>query len=67
MSVLFRHIARYIARRVASDPRTREKMARATRGVVEEARRIAGKKDRAHAAGQAVRRALRKFSRDAPN
>ncbi len=49
MSFLLRHIARYAAQKLASDPRTREKAAKAARVVVGEARQIARGEDRARA------------------
>jgi hypothetical protein len=61
MSVLLRQIARYVTKRVASDPRARENVVRAARSVVEEAKRIAKEDDRAYAAGRALRRALDKL------
>ena len=61
MSVLLRQIARYVAQKAASDPEAREKVVRATRGVVEEAKKIAKKDDRAYAAGRAFRRAFDKL------
>jgi hypothetical protein len=61
MSALFRHITRYVAQKIASDPRARDMAARAAHGVVEEAKQIAKEDDRAYAAGRAVRRALNKL------
>ncbi len=61
MSFLLRHIARYAARKLASDPRAREKAAKAAQIVVGEARQIAREKDRARAAGRALRRAMNKL------
>ncbi len=61
MSFLLRHIARYAAQKLASDPRVREKAAKAARVVVGEARQIARGEDRARAAGRALRRALNKL------
>ncbi len=60
-SVLLRQVARYVTQRVASDPGAREKVVKAARGVVEEAKRIAKEDDRAYAAGRAFRRALDKL------
>ena len=60
-SVLLRQVARYVAQRVASDPEAREKVVKAARGFVEEAKRIAKEDDRAYAAGRAFRRALDKL------
>ena len=64
MSFLVRHIARYAAQKLASDPRAREKAAKAVRVVVGEARQIARGEDRARAAGRAVRRAMNKLQGD---
>ena len=64
MSVLLRHLARYVAQKAASDPDAREKVGKAARGVVEEARQIAKENDRAYAAGRAVRRAFDKLQRN---
>ncbi len=62
MSVLLRQIARYVAQKAASDPEAREKVVKAARGVVEEAKQIANKKDdRAYAAGRAFRRTFDKL------
>ena len=61
MAFLLRHIARYAAQKIASDPVAREKAARAARGLVREAKQIAAEEDRAKAAGRAVRRALNKL------
>jgi len=64
MSVLLRHIARYAAQKLASDPRAKKMAAKAARVVVVEARQIARREDRARAAGQAVRRAMKKLQGD---
>ena len=64
MSFLLRHIARYAAQKLASDPRAREKAAKVARVVVGEARQIARGEDRARAAGQALRRAMNKLKGD---
>ena len=61
MSFFLRHIARYAAQKLASDPRAREKAAKAARVVVGEARQIAHGEDRARAAGRALRRAMNKL------
>ncbi|MDP6692278.1 MAG: hypothetical protein QF384_22510 [Alphaproteobacteria bacterium] len=61
MAFLLRHIARYAARKIASDPVAREQAARAARGVVKEARQIATDEDPAKAAGRAMRRAMNKL------
>ncbi len=64
MSFLLRHISRYAAQKLASDPRVREKATKVARGVVGEARHIAGRKDKARAAGQALRRTMNKLQGD---
>jgi hypothetical protein len=64
MSFLLRHIARYAAQKLASDPRAKEKAAQAARLVVGEAKQIAREEDRARAAGRAVRRAMSKLRGD---
>ncbi len=61
MSFLLRHIARYAAQKLASDPRAREKAAKAARVVVGKARQIARGENRARAAGRALRRAMNKL------
>ena len=64
MSFLWRNIARYAAQKVASDPRTRERAAKAARAVVGEARQIAQGEDKPRAAGRALRRAMNKLQGD---
>jgi len=64
MSFLLRHIARYAAQKLASNPRVKEKAANAARGVVGEARQIASGEDKARAAGRALRRAMKKLKDD---
>ncbi len=64
MSFLLRHIARYAAQKLASEPRAREKAAKVARGVVDEARHIARREDKARAAGRALRRAMNKLQGD---
>ncbi len=64
MSFLLRHIARYAAQKLASDPRAREKAAMAARVVVGEARQIALGENKARAAGRALRRAMNKLQGD---
>ncbi len=61
MAFLLRHIARYAAKKIASDPQAREKAAQAARVVVKEARQIAREDNRAEAAGRAARRLFDKF------
>ena len=61
MSMLLRQLARYVVQKAASNPVIREKAADIARGALDEARQIAGKEDRALAAGQAVRRAWGKL------
>ena len=64
MSFFLRHIARYAAQKLASDPRARETAAKGARVVVGEARQIARGEDRARAAGRALRRAMNKLQGD---
>ncbi len=64
MSILLRHIARYATQKLASNPRAREKTAKAVRVIVDEARQIAHGKDRARAAGRAFRRVMNKMQGD---
>ena len=64
MSFHLHHIAHYAAQKLASDPRAREKAAEVARVVGEEARQIAGREDKARAAGRALRRALNKLQGD---
>ncbi len=64
MSFLLRNIARYAVQKLASDPRAKEKAAKAARVVVGEAGQIARGEDRARAAGRALRRAMKKLQGD---
>ncbi len=64
MSVLLRNFARYAAQKLASNPRVRETAAKAARAVVDEARHIARREDKAWAAGRALRRAMNKLQGD---
>ncbi len=64
MSFLLRHIARYAAQKLASNPRAREKAAEAARVAMGEAKQIARGEDRARAAGRALRRAMNKLQGD---
>jgi hypothetical protein len=61
MAFLLRHIARYAAQKIASDPMAREQATRAAHSLVREAKKIAADEDRARAAGRAVRRAMKKL------
>ena len=60
MSLFLRHIARFAAQKLASDPRAREQAAKAARVVMGEAKQISRGEDRARAAGRALRRAINK-------
>ena len=64
MSFLLRRIVRYAAQQIASNPQVREKAAEAARVVVGEAKQIARRKDKAWAAGRALRRAINKLRGD---
>lgn len=61
MAVWLNRIARYAARKIASDPQARDKAVRTARTVADEAKTIARDKDRARAAGRSVRRAMNKL------
>jgi hypothetical protein len=64
MSFLLRNIAQYAVQKLASDPRAKEKAAKAARVVVGKAKQIARGEDRARAAGRALRRAMNKLQGD---
>jgi hypothetical protein len=64
MSLFLRQIARYAAQKLTSDPRAREKAAKAARVVVGEAKQTAREKDSARAAGRALRRVINKVQGD---
>ncbi len=64
MAFLLRHIARYAAQKIASNPQGRETAAEAARLAVDEAKQIARRKDKAYAAGRALRRAMNKLQGD---
>ncbi len=64
MAFLLRNIVRYAAQKIAANPQAREAAAKAARVVVDEARQIAGREDKARAAGRAVRRAINKLQGD---
>ena len=61
MAFLLRHIARYAARKIASDPVARDQATRAARGVAKEVKQIARHQDPAKAAGRAMRRAINRL------
>lgn len=58
MSIFLSQLARYVARKAASDPEIRAKAIKAASGAVYQAKKIAKEDDRARAAGKAVRQAL---------
>jgi hypothetical protein len=64
MSPLLRHIGRYAAQKLASDPRAREKAAKVASAVVDGAKQIAREEDVPRAAGRAVRRAINRLQSD---
>jgi hypothetical protein len=64
MSLFLRNIGRYAAQKLASDPRAKEKAVTVARAVAGEARQIASDKDKARAAGRALRRAISKVQGD---
>ncbi len=61
MSFILRNVAHYAAQKLASNPQARETAAKAARVVVDEAKQIARREDKARAAGRAVRRAMNKL------
>ena len=61
MSFILRNIVRYAAQKLASNPQVRESAAKAARVVVDEAKQIARREDKALNAGRAVRRAMNKL------
>ncbi len=64
MSFILRNVARYAAQKLTSNPQVRETAAKAARIVVDEAKEITRKDDKARAAGRAVRRAMNKLQGD---
>ena len=56
MSSVLRHIGRYAAQKLASNPQARGTAAKVASAVVKEVQEIAREEDRARAAGQAFRR-----------
>ena len=64
MSFILRNAARYAAQKLASNPRVRETAAKAAHVVIDEARQIASKEDKALNAGRAVRRAMNRLRGD---
>ena len=64
MSFVLRNLARYAAKKLASNPHVREAAAKAAHVAADEAREIASSEDKARAAGRAARRALNKLSGD---
>ncbi len=64
MSFLLRNIAPYAAPKLTSNPRASETAAKAARVVVDEARHIARREDKARAAGRSLRRAMNKLQGD---
>ena len=64
MSFVLRNLARYAAKKLASNPQVREAASKAAHVAADEVREIAGNEDKARAAGRAARRALNKLSGD---
>jgi hypothetical protein len=64
MSFVLRNLARYAAKKLASNPQVREAASKAAHVAADEVREIAGSEDKAGAAGRAARRALNKLSGD---
>ena len=61
MNPLLAGLLRMGARKLAANPRVREKSTEAARAALDEARRIAREPDRPRAAGRAVRRVLNRI------
>ena len=64
MSFVLRNLARYAVQKLASNPQVKEAATKAARVAVDEVKEIAGKEDKARAAGRAVRRGLNKLQGD---
>ena len=64
MSFLLRNITRYAVQKLASDPRAKEKAAKAARVVAGDIKQIAREEDKARAAVRALRRAMNKLQGD---
>ena len=61
MSPLLGQLARYVAQKAASDPAVREKAAKAARGAVDEAKKIAKEENKAYASGRSIGHAFGKL------
>ncbi len=61
MAVSLKYLARMAVRRLASDPRTREKAKEAARAIADEIQRAGHEKGHAYAAGRAVRRTIKRL------
>lgn len=59
MLVLLQRLARYVVQKATSDPESRDRVLKAAVRGVGEVKQIAKENDRAYAAGQALRRALK--------
>ena len=64
MSFVLRNLARYAAKKLASNPQVREAASKAAHVAADEVREIARNEDKAQAAGRAVRRVMNKLSGD---
>lgn len=64
MSFFLRHIGRYAAQKLASNPQARGTAAKVASAVVKEAKQIAREEDKARAARQVVRRAMNRLQGD---
>jgi hypothetical protein len=58
MSMFISRIVRFAAQRIVFSPQARAVAAKAARGVADEVRLVSREKDKAHAAGRSVRRAI---------
>lgn len=64
MSYLIRRAFTYAARRIAANPRARQKAGEVAKSVSGEIRNIYGEQDRAYAAGRSVRRLLARLQEE---
>ena len=64
MSFVLHNLARYAAKKLASNPRVRKAASKAAHVAADEAREIVSSEDKARAAGRAARRVLNKLSGD---
>lgn len=66
MSFLLKRALGYAARKIAADPRAREKAGEMAKSLTDEVKTIAREEDRAYAAGRSVRRLMKKLKEPQP-